>query len=358
MGVVKLTRFLVAAAVTLGFTAALSTPADAQRVERWKMPSAFGSKLPHLGTSAVRFVKNVEEMSDGKFDIKFFEPGALVPGLECFDPVSKGSVEACWTTPGYDTGKIPAAAFFTTVPFGPAFGEFMAWKMFGGGNELRDEIYGKYNMIALDCFAIGPETSGWFRKEVNSTAELRGMKMRFFGLGARVVQKMGVSTQLLAAGDIYPALERGVIDATEFSMPTMDIALGFHQVAKYNYFPGWHQQVSVSHLLMNKDAFNKLSKQNKAILRAALGDAIMHTYVETEAKQFGAMKEMADKHGVKIRRWPDATLAAFEKAWNEVVAEESAKDPLFKKVSESYFGFRKNYKVWLDSQKLEATYLK
>ena len=356
MRLVNLMRPLAAAAIVAGLTMALSTPAGAQGTVRWKMPSAFGSKLPHLGTSAVRFVKNVEEMSGGSLEIKFFEPGALVPGLECFDPVSKGSVEACWTTPGYDTGKYTALAFFTTVPFGPAFGEFMAWKMFGGGNELRDEIYAKHNMIAIDCFAIGPETSGWFRKEVNSLEELRGMKMRFFGLGARVMQKLGVSTQLLAAADIYPALERGVIDATEFSMPTMDKALGFYQIAKFNYFPGWHQQVSVSHLLMNKDAYNKLSKQHKAILRVALGESIMNTYVETEASQFPVMKEFGDKYGVKVRRWPDATLRAFEKAWLEVVAEESAKDPLFKKVAESYYGFRKEYKVWLDAQKLEPTY--
>jgi TRAP-type mannitol/chloroaromatic compound transport system substrate-binding protein len=182
--------------------------------------------------------------------------------------------------------------------------------------------------------------------------------MRFFGLGARVMQKMGVSTQLLAGGDIYPALERGVIDATEFSMPTMDISLGFYQVAKFNYFPGWHQQTSVSHLMINKDAYNKLSKQNKAILSAGLNDAIFHTFVETEAKQFAAMKEMADKHKVQVKRWPDPTLAALEKAWLEVVAEESAKDPLFKKVADSYFGFRKEYRVWGESQKLEPTYLK
>lgn len=351
-------RYLAVAAAAVGLAGAFGTPAEAQRTVRWKMPSAFGSKLPHLGTSAIRFVKNVEEMSDGKFEIKFFEPGALIPALECFDAVSKGSVESCWTTPGYDTGKYPALAFFTTVPFGPGIGEFFAWKWFGGGNELRDEIYGKHNMVAIDCFAIGPETSGWFRKPVNSVEELRGIKMRFFGLGAQVVQKLGVSTQLLAAGDIYPALERGVIDATEFSMPTMDISLGFYQVAKYNYFPGWHQQVSVSHLLMNKDAYNKLSKQNKAILHAALNDAIIHTYVETEAKQFDIMKEMADKHGVKIMRWKDSDLAAFEKAWREVVKENSEKDPLFKKVADSYFSYRAKYRIWGEAQKLEPTYLK
>jgi TRAP-type mannitol/chloroaromatic compound transport system substrate-binding protein len=353
---IKLSLFTALLAGALALV--LGNSAFAQSTVRWKMSSAFGSKLPHLGTSAVRFVANLDESSDGKFKIQFFEPGALVPALECFEPVSKGAIEACWTTPGYDTGRIPAAAFFTTVPFGPGFGEFMAWKMFGGGNDLRNEIYGRHNMIAIDCFAIGPETSGWFRKEINSVSEVRGLKMRFFGLGARVMQKMGVSTQLLAAGDIYPALERGVIDATEFSMPTMDMALGFYQVAKFNYFPGWHQQVSVSHLLINKDTHDKLSKSNKALLRTALNDAILHTYVETEAKQFPIMKEMAEKHGVKVRRWPDATLAAFEKAWGEVVAEESAKDPLFKRVADSYFGFRGQYKVWLEAQKLEPTYMK
>jgi TRAP-type mannitol/chloroaromatic compound transport system substrate-binding protein len=351
----KLIRLLGAAVIVGGVTLALSVPAQAQRTVRWKMQSAFGSKLPHLGTSAVRFAENVKEMSDDKFDIKFFEPGALIPPLECFDAVGKGSLESCWTTPGYHTGKIPAAAFFTTVPFGPGFGEFMGWKIFGGGDALRDEIYKPFNLIALDSFAIGPETSGWFRKEVNSPGEMRGMKMRFFGLGARVMQKLGVSTQLLAAADIYPALERGVIDATEFSMPTIDIALGFYQIAKFNYFPGWHQQTSVSELLMNRDTYNKLPKNYKAILKAALGESVLHTYAESEHMQFAAMAEL-EKKGVQRKRWPDSFLKAYEQAWLEVVQEESAKDPLFKKVADSYFTYRKNFKVWLDAQKMEPTY--
>ena len=165
-------------------------------------------------------------MSGGKFEVKFYEPGALIPPLECFDAVSRGSIESCWTTPGYDTGKYPSLAFFTAVPFGPSVGEFLAWKWFGGGNKMRDEIYEKHGMVARDCFCIAPETSGWFRKEVKSIDELKGLKMRFFGLGAQVMAKLGVSMQLLAAADIYPALERGVIDATEFSMPTMDVKLG------------------------------------------------------------------------------------------------------------------------------------
>lgn len=182
--------------------------------------------------------------------------------------------------------------------------------------------------------------------------------MRFFGLGAKVMEKMGVQTQLLPGADIYPALERGVIDATEFSMPTIDIKLGFYQIAKWNYFPGWHQQVSVSELLMNKGEWSKLSEQHQAIIRIALGESVMHTYAESEAKNFDAMKVMQTKHGVNIRRWPDSTLAKFEAAWNEVVVEESAKDPLFKRVADNFYGFRKKYKVWGDAQALKGTYVK
>src|SRR5574341_2302064 len=252
-----------AAAVALAF-GFVSTVCFAQQKVSWRMQSAFGSSLTHLGTSGVRFAKDIEEMTDGNFSIKFHEPGALVPALECFDAASKGSVDACWTTPGYHTGKYPALAFFTTVPFGPTYGEFFSWKIFGNGNKLRQEIYDKHGLMAIDCFAIGPETSGWFRREVKSLEQLKGMKMRFFGLGAQVMQKLGVSTQLLAAADIYPALERGVIDATEFSMPTMDTKLGFYQIAKFNYFPGWHQQVSCGEILMNKKAWDALPEQYKA----------------------------------------------------------------------------------------------
>jgi TRAP-type mannitol/chloroaromatic compound transport system substrate-binding protein len=334
----------------------VSADASAQSKVRWKMQSAFGGQLPHIGTSGVRFAKNIERLSGGTLEIKFYEPGALIPPLECFDAVSKGSIESCWTTPGYHTGKYPALAFFTTVPFGPPIGEFLGWKWFGGGNELRAEIYAKHGLVSIDCFAIAPETSGWFRSEVKSIAELKGMKMRFFGLGAQVMQKLGVSTQLLAAADIYQALERGVIDATEFSMPTMDTRLGFHQIAKFNYFPGWHQQASVSEFLMNKAAWDKLSDQHKAMIEIALGDSMMHTYVESDHAQFAAMAEYQTKHGVKVKRWSDEDLAAMEKAWLEVLAEESAKDPLFKKIADHYLDYRKKFAVWGSSQQMKATY--
>lgn len=349
---------IMAAGVALTL-AAVSGSALAQKRVNWKLQSTFGSSLPHLGTSGVRFVKNVLEASDGKFNIKFHEPGALVPALECFDAASKGSVDACWTTPGYNTGKLGAAvSYFTTVPFGPTMGEFLAWKKFGGGDKIRDDMYKVHGLIALDAAAIGPETSGWFKNEIKSLDQMKGMKMRFFGLGAQVMQKLGVSTQLLAAADIYPALERGVIDATEFSMPSIDQKLGFHQIAKNNYFPGWHQQVSVNELLMNRKGFESLPKYYQRLIELAAGDAVVHTYAETEWRNPVAMNENADKFGVKNRRWTDEQLAAFETAWNEVVKEESAKDPVFKRVAESFTAFRKTYKVWGEAQYLKPTYLK
>jgi TRAP-type mannitol/chloroaromatic compound transport system substrate-binding protein len=350
-------RTLASIGIALVVALACSISADAQDRVRWKMQSAFGGNLAHLGTAGVRFTKNMERVSDGSFAIKFYEPGALVPALECFDAASRGSVESCWTTPGYHTGKIPALAFFTAVPFGPQYGEFFAWKIFGGGDQVKNEIYGEHNLYSLDCNAIGPETSGWFRKPVESLDQLKGLKMRFFGLGAQVMQKLGVSTQLLAAADIYPALERGVIDATEFSMPAMDIELGFYQVAQNNYFPGWHQQVSVNELLMYKPAWEALSDQHKAMLELVCGEQIHYNYAETEANNPVAMNKMMQEHGVQVHRWTDEELAAFEKGWLEVLKEQSAADPTFKKVADSYLAFRETYKSWGQAQFLKSTYL-
>jgi len=341
------------AVLTLGFSAS----GTAQERVNWKMQSAFPSNLSHLGTSAVRLEGMVDRLSGGNFKLQFFEPGALVPALECFDAASKGSVEACFTTAGYHTGKYPALAFFTAVPFGPSFGEYFAWMQFGGGKDLQNEIYDRHGLYSLDCNMIGPETSGWFKEEVGSLDELKGLKMRFFGLGAQVMQKLGVSTQLLAGADIYPALERGVIDATEFSMPNMDIDLGFYQIAKYNYYPGWHQQSSIGELLLNKEAWDALDEQNKAILEAACGWNIYVNYAETEAMNPAAMNKMLDEYGVTNVRWGDEELAAFEQAWNEVLAEQSAQDEDFKRIAESYKAFRDVYKTWGDAQALKPTYL-
>jgi TRAP-type mannitol/chloroaromatic compound transport system substrate-binding protein len=335
-----------------------ATASLAQKRVKWKLQSTFGSQVPVLGSSGVEFTKNIAAITDGKFKIKFEEPGALVPALECFDAAAKGSVESCWTTPGYHTGKLgKVVSFFTAVPFGPQFPEFQAWKKFGNGDKLRDEMYKKNGVIAYDSFCISPETSGWFRKEIPSVEAMKGMKMRFFGLGALVMQKLGVSTQLLAGADIYPALEKGVIDATEFSMPITDIKYGFHQIAKFNYFPGWHQQVSCSEILMNRKAFEALPKSYQELIKVAADAQVTRSIAETEALNPIALNKMQTENGVTVKRWPDSELAKFEKAWLEVIKEES-KDPQFKKIADDFLAFRKQYKVWGDAQSMKGTYLK
>lgn len=354
----KVGRMLAVAGIVASL-ALTATSAHAQKRVKWKMQSTWGSSLPHLGESANRFVDDIERMSGGKFQIKFFEPGALVPALECFDAASKGSVESCYTTPGYHTGKLGlGVAFFTAVPFGPQIGEFLAWKWYGGGNDIREEAYNAHGMTAFDVLCHAPETSGWFRKEYQSVDDIRGMKMRFFGLGARVMEKLGVSTQLLAAADIYPALEKGVIDATEFSMPDMDIRLGFHQIAKYNYFPGWHQQISCSEFLVNKEKFDALPEEYKAMIEVASGKQVIETYARSEYSNPSSMNKMRTDHGVTIKRWSDEDLAKFEKAWNEVIEEARQEDELFAKAVESYSAFRDVYRGWGDAQSLKGTYLK
>ena len=354
----KIFRFIALLGMICLVGAVLGSSVMAQSTVRWKMQSAFGSKLPHLGPPAVKFTEDVKIISGGTLLIKFFEPGALVPALECWDSVSKGAIDSCWTTAGYHVGKIPALSFFTTVPFGPDIGEMTAWLWYGGGEELKRSLYAPHNLYPITGFAIGPETSGWFRTEIKSLDQLKGMKMRFFGLGAKVMQKIGVSTQLLAAADIYPALERGVIDATEFSMPTIDLALGFYQIAKYNYFPGWHQRSSFGEFLTHKPTWEKLSAQHKRIIEVALGNVLIKNYAESEAKIPEAMRTMGSKYGVNIMRWPDATLKRFQEIWLEVLKEESAKDPVFKRVADHFYNFRAQYRIWGEAQQFNNSYLK
>jgi TRAP-type mannitol/chloroaromatic compound transport system substrate-binding protein len=321
-------------------------PADAQEKRvRANMAGAFPSSMMILGPAQMRAVDYIKRLSGGSVDIKFFEPGALVPGSQYFDAVSNGSLDMAYTAAGYFTGKDIAFAMFTTVPFGPDAGEFLAWYEYGGGNNLMWEMHEKYNIIARNCGLISPEASGWFRKEINTLEDFKGLKMRFFGLGAPVMQKLGVNTQLLQAGEIFQALQLGTIDATEFSMPTMDLSLGFYQVAKFYYFPGWHQQTSIGQLYISRKKWDEMSDNQKFVVEQACKANMLQELAEGEALQFGAMKELQAK-GVQFRRWSPEILKAFEDKWAEVVAEESAKSENFKRVWASYSEFRKNYAIW------------
>ena len=337
-----------AAAVALAgaFTFATMNEAMADRL-RWKMASAFPSSLVQLGTGGVLLSERLENMTGGQIELRFFEPNALVPPLEMFDAISAGSLDAAWSVPGYWFGREPSLALFSAVPFGPRAGEYLAWMYHGGGHELMDEVYAKHNIKSLICGVIAPEASGWFRTEINSVQDLEGLKMRFFGLGAKVMEKVGVSTQLLAGGDIYPALERGSIDATEFSMPAIDLDLGFYQVAKHYYFPGWHQQSTLFELMINLDKWNALDDQQKAMIEAACHANVAAMFAEGEAIQFAAMQELQDK-GVTLHRWPEDVLDTLRGAWGEVADELATEDEHFRKSWDSLQAFRRNYAIWND----------
>ena len=322
---------------------------DMQTVEpvRWKMASSFSGNLILLGTQGNFVEERVRTLSGGAMELKFFEPGALVPALEIFDAVSTGSVNAGWTGSGYWAGKVPALLFFTAVPFGPDAGEGLAWMYYGGGLELMQEIYARHNIYSQPCSLISPEGSGWFNKEINSVEDLKGLKMRFFGLGAKVMEKLGVSTQLLAAGDIFPALELGTIDATEFSNPAIDLELGFYQVAKHYYFPGWHQPMSMIELMVNLDDWNGLGETQKEIINAVCKESLLQSFANGEAIQFAALQELQAK-GVTVHRWSPEIMEALETAWNEVVEDEASKNEDFARVWGSLKEFRRGYKIWGD----------
>lgn len=313
-----------------------------------KVPVAFSTELPSLGTPIPRVAEEVEVMSGGTLRMKVYEPGKLVPAFEILDAVSSGKINAGYTTAGYWAGKIPAAPLFSAIPFGPEAGEYMAWIYYGNGLDLYQRMYDEagYNVKVLPCAVIAPETSGWFSKEINSADDLKGLKMRFFGLGGKVMEKLGVATSLLPGGEIFPALEKGAIDATEFSMPAIDQRLGFHKVAKYNYFPGWHQQATVFELLINKDVWNAASEQHQHILAEACKASMADSFAEGEALQFDALKRNVEENGVEIRKWSPEMLQLFRDTWEEVAAEESANNAYFAEVYADLTTFRTNYDLW------------
>ena len=324
---------------------ALTTAASAQ--EKLELTSAFGQHLPILGTAAVDFVEKINGISD-QVEFEHFDPGKLVPTLEALDAVSAGSVDAAYATTGYWQGKINAASLFAAVPFGPEASEFIGWVLYDDGAKYWQQMYDDngYDVKTLPCGVIAPETSGWFKKEINTVEDLKGLNMRFFGLGAKAMEKLGVSTSLLGASDIFPALERGAIDATEFSMPLIDARLGFHKIAKYNYFPGWHQPATLFELLVNRDIWDDLDEKAQNQIEVACLANITTNLAEGEALNYAAMIENETNNGVIIKQWSPEMLSAFEGAWNEVAAELAADDEFFQEVWADFQEYREGYGVW------------
>ena len=344
MKIKSLFSLATAAVLSMG----IATTATAEDKVLLKLPVWFGTHLTGLGSSPLFFADTVNRASGGSVKVKIYEPGKLVATKEMLESVSNGSVNAGWGTPGYNTGLLgKKAAIFSAVPFGPEAPEFMAWVYYGGGRDLWQKLYDDagYNVHAVPCSIIAPETSGWFSNPINSVADLDGLRMRFFGLGANVMEKLGVTTSLLGAGDIMPALEKGAIDATEFSMPAIDKLLGFPKLLKHNYYPGWHQPSTMFDLIINGDTWSVMSVAQQETVESACKATMLDGLALGEAIQFDYMKANVES-GVTNHYWSDEMLATFRSAWDEVVAELVAEDPEFGEIYGALNEFRANYQIW------------
>lgn len=315
---------------------------------RLKIASAYTTSIPILGNNIVKIAGRMDEVSGGSIKTRVLEPQDVGGLKEILDAVSSGKVDAGYSAAGFWAGKMPAAPLFSSVPFGPELNTYLAWMKEGNGLKYYQKMYDDagYNVKVFICCTLPPETSGWFAREINEPEDLQGLKMRFFGLGGRVMEKMQVSTMMLGGSEIYQALEKGVIDATEFSMPSIDKNLGFYKVVKFNYFPGWHQQATFLEFIINKNKWNELSDSQKAIIEMACNEGLINSLAEGEGTQFSAMKENIDKYGVQLRQWNEKMLGLFEEKWHEVVKEECQKDEFFKLVWEDLQKFRKDYEIW------------
>jgi len=320
-------------------------PPAGPKTIRLRMGSAYAGTLPQMGTLAKRLDRDIWRVSDGHLEIKFHEPGALVPPLEMFDAVRAGAIDAAFSSPGFWGNKLPALQLFAAVPFGPSANEFLAWIYFGGGKELFEEIYHANGIHSVFCGMIAPEASGWFKRRIRTVEDLKGLRMRAFGLGAKVLKKLGVKTIQLAGGDIFLAFESGAIDAAEFSMPAIDLKLGLYRMAKNYYFPGWHQPTTMFELMINLEKWKSLPPTAKAQIEAVCGDNVRHGLAEGEAKQYTALKEL-QLEGVEFRRWPGEILDALKTAWTAVAKEESRADADFRRVWKSLSTFREEYAIW------------
>lgn len=336
------------AALFLSLAVGSSMAADKEKPVLLKVPVAFSTNLPGLGDGILYISERIGTLSGGSIKMKVFEPKKLVAPFEILDAVSKGKINAGYATAGYWAGKIPAAPLFSAVPFGPEAGEYLAWLYYGNGMKLYQEMYDSagFNVKVLLAAVIAPETSGWFKEPVKGVEDFKGLRMRFFGLGGRIMEKLGVSVSMLPGGEIFPALEKKAIDATEFSMPAIDQRLGFYKVVNYNYYPGWHQQATIFELLINKNVWNKMSARQKMLLEVICKASVADSFAHTEAIQGAVIKKNVTDHGVKNMYWSDEMLDTFKKTWLEVVKEEAAKDAFFKKVWDDFSAFHEDYSYW------------
>jgi len=333
-----------------GAAGTIAAPAvvHAQARFNWKMTSFYGPNAFFYSSgpgSAKDLVKRIDDMSGGRLKIQFFGAGELIPAAEGFDAVSSGTVQMNYANSYFWTGKSFAAQYFTAVPFGLNFQGLNGWMYDGGGLQLWREVYDRFNLVPFLCGNTGVQMTGWFRKEIKTVDDLKGLKMRIPGLAGRVYRELGVDARLLAPGDIFPSLERGVIDAAEFVGPYLDRQLGLQKVAKYYYTTGWHETATASELTVNKAAWNSLPPDLKAIVENACAACNVISEAWCQKNNAEAMEDLI-KQGTIAQPLPDAVVEALRKATDKILAEAVARDPVTKKVHESYMGYMAKYKQW------------
>ena len=314
---------------------------------QWRMASSYPKSLDTIHGAAEVLSRRVAELTDNRFRIRVFAPGDLVPGLQVMDAVGKGTCEAGHTARYYYVGKNKAFAFDTTVPFGLTARQQNAWLYSGGGRELMAPLFAEQGVISFPGGNTGAQMGGWFRREVRSLAELKGLKMRIPGIGGEIMSRLGVIPQTIAGADIYPALERGAIDATEWVGPYDDEKLGLYKIAKHYYFPGWWEPGPTLNFYVNQVEWKKLPPMYRAAFEAAAAEASTLMLANYDARNPEALARLIGR-GVKLHRYPDDVLEAGMKATFEFFEEEAAKDPAFRKIYTEWKKFRRLQQGWFN----------
>ncbi len=341
-------KFLKQAAGAGIATGALAAPAivKAQPTINWRCASSFPKSLDTIYGAAEYGAKLVNEMSGGKFNIRVFAAGEIVPGLQVLDAVQNGTVEIGHTAPYYYVGKDPTWALGTAIPFGLNARQYNAWWYFGGGDKLYNEFSQAGGVVSLLAGNTGAQMGGWFRKEIKSLADLQGVKMRIGGWGGQVMAKLGAVPTQIAGGEIYQSLERGTIDAAEWVGPYDDEKLGFNKVAKFYYYPGWWEGGPALHFQVNKKAWDSLPKEYQSMLTAAAHGANEWMLAKYDAQNPAAVRRLVAS-GTQLRAYSRDLMEAAYKASDELYAETAAKNATFKKVFDSYMGFRNESIGWM-----------
>jgi len=332
---------------------AIAAPAIAQTqpAVKWRITSSFPKSLDTIYGGAEVLAKRVAAITGGKFQIQVFASGEIAPGGQALDVVQNGTVECCHTCSYYYVGKDKTFAFGTAIPFGLNARQMNAWVYYGGGQKLLDEFYSNYNIVSFLGGNTGVQMGGWFRKEINTLADVKGVKMRIAGLGGTVFSALGMVTQQIPGSDIYPALEKGTIDAAEWVGPYDDEKLGFYKVAKNYYFPGWWEPGPAIHFFVNKEAWAKLPAEYKEAFQAAAYEANVTMMAEYDHKNPTALRSLV-QNGVKLKSFSPEILDAAFKAATQLYSDESAKNPAFKKMYDALLPYQKTMNQWFSVAEL------